>query len=144
MLATWRIRQCTHVIKRNSWEHNYAQQTLMLCIAWRHCSSACDHSQFNNENVVLKEKIIVRIQIYENQSSSKNKEQTQESISQMRIWVYKNLYRRFSEFLSLSRIQAHYNLWCFIDNKNSSHIQSSRDFAWVTCNFACLINDAWA
>ncbi len=54
MLATWRIRQCTHVIKRNSWEHNYAQQTLMLCIAWRHCSSACDHSQFNNENVVIK------------------------------------------------------------------------------------------
>ncbi len=54
MLATWRIKQCSRVIETESWEHNYTQWTLMSCFAWCHRSSACNHSQFNNENVVIK------------------------------------------------------------------------------------------
>ncbi len=56
MLMTQRIKQCSRVIERKSREHNYAQRTLMSCITWRHHSSACDRSQFNNENVVIKRK----------------------------------------------------------------------------------------
>ncbi len=65
--------------------------------------------------LLLKERIIVRTQIYENQSSSKNKEQIQElffntiikflnenlSLWESRHWVYEKLYCWFSETSSL-------------------------------------------
>ncbi len=119
--------------------------------------------------LLLKEKIIVRIQIYESQSSSENKEQTWElffntiiefsdenlSLWESRHWVYKRFYCRFSETLSLqeslssilrnfefTKVQVIYKSWRFIDNKSSSHIQSSRNFTWVACNFAYFIDDA--
>jgi len=78
------------------------------------------------------------------------------SLWESRHWVYKRFYCRFSETLSLreflplilkdsefTRIQVTYKSWCFIDDKNSSHIQSSRNLAEIACNFANFINDAW-
>ncbi len=113
----------------------------------------------------------VRTQIYKSQSSSENKEQTQElffnaiiefsdenlSLWESRHWVYKKLYCQFSETSSLreslssilrdsesTKIQVTYKFQHFINDKNSSHIWSSRNFTEIACNLADFIDDAWA
>ena len=102
-------------------------------------SSSDDQSFIMSEFRFMRVKALQRIK-----NRDENYFSTLSSISQMRIWVYENFYRWFSESLNLSRIQVTYNSWRFIDDKSSSHIQSSRNLTWITCNLACFINDVWA
>ncbi len=105
MLATWKIKQC---------RYHVLHDIIALLLAIFHNSTT--------RTLLLKERIIVRTQIYENQSSLKNKEQTWE--------LFFNIIINFSD--------ENLSLWEFLSSilrvfesiKSSSYIQSSMFHQW--------------
>ncbi len=105
MLATWKIKQC---------RYHVLHDVIALLLAIFHNSIT--------RTLLLKERIIVRTQIYENQSSLKNKEQTWE--------LFFNIIINFSD--------ENLSLWEFLSSilrvfesiKSLSHIQSSMFHQW--------------
>ncbi len=105
MLATWKIKQC---------RYHVLHDIITLLLAIFHNSTT--------RTLLLKERIIVRTQIYENQSSLKNKEQTWE--------LFFNIIINFSD--------ENLSLWEFLSSilrvfesiKSSSYIQSSMFHQW--------------
>ncbi len=114
MLATWKIKQC---------RYHVLHDIIALLLAIFHNSTT--------RTLLLKERIIVRTQIYENQSSLKNKEQTWElffniiinfSDKNLSLWeiliIDSQSLRVYQEFKShtifnvssMIRIQVTYNL----------------------------------
>ncbi len=95
-----------------------------------HCMKKWSNS--TTRTLLLKEKIIVRTQIYESQNSSENKEQTWKlflnaiiefsnenlSLWESKHWVYEKLYCRFSETSSLREF-----LSSILRNSESTRVQ---------------------